>query len=71
MNLPNFVFNEAGTTLKNYLGKEDSVIVPNNVTNIGDRAFFMTSVKEVVVPNGVKSIGKQCFWNCYPLSKMW
>ena len=70
MNLPNFIFNEAGTTLKNYLGKEDSVVVPNNVTTLGNRAFYGTSVGEVIIPEGVKSIGKQCFWNCYALVKI-
>lgn len=70
MNLPNFIFNEAGTTLKNYLGKEDSVVVPNNVTTLGNRAFYGTSVGEVILPEGVKSIGKQCFWNCYALVKI-
>ena len=70
MNLPNFIIDDNGNTLKNYLGHEDKVVVPDNITNLSEQAFFMTSVREVVLPIGVKNIGEQCFWNCNSLVKI-
>jgi hypothetical protein len=38
-----------------------SVLIPTSVTNILDRAFFITGLTNVVVPDSVKSLGTQVF----------
>lgn len=35
--------------------------IPNDVTKIGDGAFYQSKVKSVIIPDGVKSIGSSAF----------
>ena len=65
-------FNKAQTTLGLFPpGRSGSYVIPNSVTNIGDRAFYdCTSVTSVTIPNGVISIGNQAFFGCTNLTSV-
>ena len=48
--------------------KEETVVVPNYVVSIGERAFKnMSQMKWITIPVGVKSIGKEAFIDCKKL----
>lgn len=50
-------------------GKVDKVILPDNVTAIGDNAFFSCeTLKEIVIPKGITSIGEKAFFGCISLT---
>jgi hypothetical protein len=69
------VTTDAGTTAW-HTGRGDnfqradvtSVIIGNNVTNIGGSAFSGTSLTSVTIPNSVTSIGGLAFGNCTSLT---
>ena len=49
----------------------ESVYVPDNVTSIGDEAFFdCSSIVSIIIGNGVISIGKRAFYRCTGLSSI-
>ena len=51
--------------------KITSVIIPDSVTSIGDRAFSTCSkLTDVIIGNSVKSIGTSAFFNCYTLKSI-
>lgn len=39
----------------------ETIEIPNDVTIIGDGAFYKSSIKSVIIPDGVKSIGNRAF----------
>ena len=46
-----------------------SIIVPDNITSIGDWAFFgCVSLTSITIPNSVTSIGDGAFGNCEKLT---
>ena len=46
-------------------------IIPNNVTTIGDYAFFKcSSLTSVTIPNGVTTIGNNAFYHCNSLTSV-
>ena len=48
-----------------------NTIIPNNVTNIGKRAFYGCSgLTSVIIPNSVTSIGNFAFYNCSGLTSV-
>ena len=48
-----------------------SVVIPNNVTSIGDGAFAgFTGLTSVSIPNSVTSIGGYAFYDCTGLSSV-
>ena len=48
-----------------------TLILPNNVTSIGDFAFYdSSSLSSITIPDGVTSIGKEAFLNCIALSSI-
>ena len=54
--------------LINYTGHDTNVIIPDNVTKIGDRVFFCCSCPtSITIPNSVTKIGNYVFYNCYNL----
>ena len=55
--------------LKKYLGKSETVVIPEGVvTSIGDEAFIWCRfIKSIYIPNDITSIGDNAFWNCSSL----
>jgi len=48
-----------------------SVVIPDNVTSIGDRAFYDKRwLIGVIIPNSVTSIGDEAFSDCYYLENI-
>ncbi len=64
--LPDFVVDNGA--LIRYTGNAENVVVPNEITAIGDKAFFgfwgRDQVKKVALPEGLLSIGNESFYNC-------
>lgn len=57
--------------LTSYIGDLEEVIIPENVTEIGDSAFKDNSkVKKVTIPEGVTKIGDSAFYHCKSLEKI-
>lgn len=60
-----------GTKLVQYLGKDTEVIVPENTTEIGEKAFFCcTWVREVILPEGIRTIENKAFSTCTGLKRI-
>ena len=48
-----------------------SVTIPNSVTSIGERAFWLcTGLTSVIIPNSVTNISKWAFWGCTNLTSI-
>lgn len=60
---------EAGV-LKEYHGESVDVIVPNNVFEIGDKAFEGMKIKKIVLHNGITVIGNCAFQKCIELKSI-
>lgn len=59
------LFNKDKTTLIAYRSKDTNYIIPNSVTNIGDKAFEdCKSLVSIKIPNSVTYIGDKAFGNC-------
>ena len=59
------LFNKDKTTLIAYISKEKNYIIPNSVTNIGDKAFWgCSSLTSINIPNSVTNIGDNAFQRC-------
>lgn len=59
------LFNKDKTTLIAYRSKDTNYIIPNSVTNIGDKAFEdCKSLVSIKIPNSVTYIGDKAFWKC-------
>ena len=56
------VFGEATTTSPFAYKNITSVVIPNSVTTIGDRAFQNNNLTSVVIPNSVTTIGNYAFY---------
>ena len=39
-----------------------NTIIPNDVTSIGDKAFYCSQIENITIPNSVTSIGKNAFY---------
>ncbi len=65
-----FVIDNNGILTK-YTGTDTSVIIPDGVTSIGDRAFFnCTSANTIIIPDSVTNIGERVFWGCKNLEEI-
>lgn len=59
------LFNKDKTTLIAYRSKDTNYIIPNSVTNIGDKAFEdCKSLVSIKIPNSVTYIGDKAFGGC-------
>ncbi len=57
--------------LKKYKGQGGDVIIPNNVTSIGEESFRDCSrLTSITIPDGVTSIGNRAFYNCSGLTNI-
>ena len=49
-------------------GEDESYVIPDNITSIGDEAFFrgydLNDLKSITIPNSVISIGDNVFIGC-------
>ncbi|MBR0191590.1 MAG: leucine-rich repeat protein, partial [Thermoguttaceae bacterium] len=60
-----------GTKITKFIGKETDVIIPDDVTEIGDHVFDSCSfLKSVVIPDGVTKIGLGAFDSCLSLTSV-
>lgn len=43
-------------------GKVERIVLPDTITEIGDRAFYNSGIKEFTIPASVKTLGSQIFF---------
>lgn len=58
---------------KAFKGKKklESIILPENITEIGDNAFYnCKSLEEIVIPDSVETIGSYAFYGCTSLAEI-
>ena len=66
-------FRDLSSTLHLYLNGTEvkDLVIPNNVTTIGDNAFYgFSGLTSVTIPNSVTSIGSRAFFNCSGLTSV-
>ena len=66
-------FSDLSSTLHLYLNGTEvkDLVIPNNVTTIGDNAFYgFSGLTSVTIPNSVTSIGSRAFFNCSGLTSV-
>lgn len=60
-----------GTTLTEYVGSSEDVVIPEGVTAIAPGAFYeYTKLKSVTFPKTLKSIDRTAFWDCTQLERV-
>lgn len=47
-----------------------NVIIPNNITGIGENAFYGCGLTSATIPNSVTYLGHQSFRSCYSLKRI-
>lgn len=64
-------FEIAGGILKKYEGSEEHVVIPREVTEIGDYAFYGASqLKSLRIPDTVREMGDNVFYDCENLEEV-
>ena len=67
----NVLYNADKTTLIAFISEQETFIIPNSVTSIGNSAFYgCTSLREISIPNSVTSIGDHAFSFCRSLQEI-
>ena len=65
------LFSKDKTILIAYRSDETNYIIPDSVTNIGDRAFWgCSSLTNINIPNSVTNIGDEAFGGCESLTSI-
>ena len=64
------LYNKDITTLIYCPERKTSILIPNSVTSIENRAFYSSSLSSIVIPNNVTSIGNEAFSHCSSLSSI-
>ncbi len=60
-----------GPCLVKYIGKQERVVMPNNINIMSEEAFKDNIyVKEVILPDGIYNLKKETFANCTSLNKV-
>ncbi len=55
--------------LKEYVGNDEEVIIPEGIVRIGEGAFYgREDIVSVTIPDGVTSIGEKSFFGCVLLT---
>ena len=65
-----FITTKDGTVLLKYVGKDDNVCIPQEITKIEEEAFSSSTLNNVIFPEGLKKIGDNAFANCKYLTKV-
>lgn len=60
---------EAGV-LKEYHGESVDVVIPDNVYEIGEKAFYCMKIKSISLPRELKIIGREAFQGCLELTEI-
>ena len=60
-------FVRSNGVLTQYNGSDENVVLPDDVTIIGDGAFRQSGIKSIVFSKNIKEIGKNAFANCTAL----
>ncbi len=68
MNAENMIID--GTTLVEYIGTGETVVVPEGVTGIQDRVFERSELKSITLPKSLQYIGAWAFFECKNLSEV-
>lgn len=67
-NISDFEIDEDGVLIK-YHGNATNVVIPDNVTSIGNKAFYdCTNLTNITIPKSVTSIGERAFGWCKELT---
>ncbi|MDR0697489.1 MAG: leucine-rich repeat domain-containing protein [Christensenellaceae bacterium] len=53
------------TKLVAYIGSDTDIVIPDNIREIGDHAFYLFTIKNIVIPNSVKILGKSIFYETF------
>ena len=57
--------------LKEYRGDSETVVIPDDITSIGDNAFWnCSSLISIHIPDSVTSIGDEAFFGCDSLESI-
>ena len=59
-----------GTPLQGYVGAENAVVIPDNITKIDDDVFLNTTITSVEIPDSVTTIGDNAFAGCEYLTEV-
>ena len=63
-------FNIKNGVLEEYTGKDADVIIPDGVTEIGNKAFYgCSSLTSITIPDSVKKIGEDAFMDATSFPK--
>lgn len=57
-------------TLVQYVGRENAVVIPKDVEEIGESAFLNTTIISVEIPDSVTAIGDNAFSGCEDLKEV-
>ena len=70
-NFYNMKFVRKDGVLTQYNGSDEDIIIPADVTNIGDAPFRQNpQLKRVIIHNSVKTIGEGAFRDCHNLTSI-
>ncbi|MDE6615834.1 MAG: leucine-rich repeat domain-containing protein [Lachnospiraceae bacterium] len=65
-----FIIDDDGILAK-YTGTDTSIVIPDGVTGIGDRAFYnKNNLTSIIIPDSVTTIGSKAFWGCKSLTEI-